>query len=717
MIRLSTWATFLILLSPLSAQAALWEDNFTRGLGTWTVEGDVEGARVTPDAGKSGLGLRLAGPAVVVSPALRGTAEDWLVLTAQLRRLSGPGAFTLTMVSGESSPPMVPPPLWRSSLPPDGKWHRVDLTISPPPGNSWRLVLGVEAEGLWHVDDLILNTTAAGRPPEDPWLKGLRPAIASDPLPDGWSPEGTLDATTRAVGDATELVVRVGGLTLSLPEKLEATRGERRQVLVLADNRGQVDKDLKVAVQVDSPGAAMSAYTVPIRSGGITALPAPVQVLQAGECWARFTFTVGKESASAPLRLQVAEAYPALGADLSAEDSNGPVLLRAAVPFLQFLLASAQASPRPGQGLRLPLTENGSVAALQAELEEHRPPLAQLAVAGRTPEAAVESVVEAYRALCEQVLPHLPGTALLSPSWPVHPSHEGLQPSPAMQAAFAAGMASSVQSIAVGLQELPAAGVMAERVDGRAQSAINPYWHLQDRRYDFVPLRTWLAQQGPPRPLLLDLSSLQAGVAPRLEMLRLARLLLDQTWQGSTGVLLDAQARLLLEADGRPRPVVYEAVQELWRELAGAVPMALPSSGDGLCGTGPEAPVRCWAFLRGSEGILFLANHTSVPQDVAAELRGEATQMQVLRLRAEGPAVTRQIQDVFRFSEEARARRQPAVYLRLAPAEVVGLALQLTSADWTWLRSVEKMKPREQPATGPKPASGDQPWLERGKSW
>ena len=284
-----------------------------------------------------------------------------------------------------------------------------------------------------------------------------------------------------------------------------------------------------------------------------------------------------------------------------------------------------------------------------------------------------------------------------------------------MEAAFEQGLAKWAQSLSVGLTELPASGVIGERVEGRQQPLANYGWSNFARRYDFNPLRAWLAQHGPGRPLLLDLAGLRGTATPRLEMLQLTRLLLEQAWQGSTGVLLSSDAQLLLDAQGKPRSPVYEGVQELWRELAGAAPMAVPTEDGGPCGSALDSPVRCWAFVRGTEGILFLANNTSATQEVAAEVRANPMQMQVLRLRAEGPAVERKIQDVFRFGEEARTRKQQGIYVRLAPGEIVGLSLQLAGEDWTWLRSVGRMAPRDQPTTGPPPASGGQPWWERGK--
>ncbi len=713
MIRCSVWAICLALAAPLAA-APLWQEDFATGPTGWAVVGDPGAAQVAADAGKTGAGLRLGGPAegALVSPAQAGTTQDWLVLTLQVRHVSGAGGLTLGMVSGEGEVTAAPIPAWRSDLPTDGKWHRVELTLAPPPGDKWRLVLGTEPEGVWTVDDLALVAAPATRTPQDPWLKGLDKAEGLEALPANWSPEGTLDARMRKIGDTIELTLNVGGLALSIPSEAQALRGERHPILIYVDNRGQVDKQLTVAAQAASPGAYMPTYTVPIKSGGTTALLARFQVLRVGDCWVKFTFTVGKESAAAPLRVHVKDGYPVLAQEaLPLSASSVPAYL----PFAGMLLATPPALPDPSQALRLPLPASDPVVALQEQLQDQRPALLQLAAPQEGPAPTPEQVVAAYQGLTEKVLPNLPFTALVSPPWSVTPGEHGLQPDAAMEAAFDSGLANWVKSVSVGLRELPTCGVVAERVDGRQRPLANAFWQRFGRRYDFAPLRQFLVEQGPAHPLLLDLSQLSASAAPRLEMLLLARLLLEQSWQGSTGILLDSGARVLQAAEGQSA-VVYEGVQQLWRELAGAVPMAVPTAEDGLCGNAPDSPVRCWAFLRKAEGILFLANNTSAPQEVLAEIRAEPFQMQVLRLRAEGPAVTREIQNVFRFTEEAQTRHQPAVYLRLAPGEIVGVSLHIAGEDWTWLRSVGKLVPREQALPGPPPASGGQLWYERGRS-
>ncbi len=710
MIRWMLWALCLLLVAPLAA-APLWQEDFTRGAEGWTPVGDPAAARLAGEAGKSGNGLRLTDGGALLSPAQPAAAGDWLLLTMQVRHLSGPGPLTLAMVGADGEMTAPPVPAWRSDLPADSRWHKVELTLAPPPGD-WRLVLGAEAESVWTVDDLALAVAPSPRLVPDPWLKGLSPAQAPDPLPADWEPEGMLDATSREVGVGTELVVNVGGLRLSLPPELQTRRGERRPVLIYAENRGTVEKQVTVTVQTTAPGSYMPTYTVPLQPRGTTALRAPLQVLQTGDFWAKFTFSVREESAAVPVRVTVEPGYPILGQlALPLSSSLVPTYL----PFSAFLWGTSPPLLLPGQGLRLPLPAAETPAALREELADRRPSLLQLAGATGAAPPAPEEVVAAYRGLSEGLLPHLPGLALVAPTYPVLPGAAGLQPDPAMRAAYEAGLASWVQSLAIGLSELPEGGVLSERGDGRLRALAGSFWEDLGRRYDFTPLRRWLAQQGPEHPLLLDLSALTTRAAPRLDSLLLARLLLEQSWQGSTGVLLSAAGQPLLDEGGRPCEPVYAALQELWRELAGATPMVVPVAPDGLCGTAPGSPVRSWAFLRGREGLLFLANDTSIAQDVFAELRAEPSQLQVLRLRAEGPAVTREIQGVFRFSEEARARRQPAVYLQLAPGEIVGLALQVGTEDWAWLRSVGKMEPRAQKPSGPPPASGDQPWWERGR--
>ncbi len=656
--------------------------------------------------GQGRIEAHLETPTIVHLGPLAGS-QEFALLTFTAKALAGTPTL-LVAPSRAAAAETAPEPPWWNWLPPtDGRGHRVELTLATPPGD--QVCLGLApGSGKVQIDDLRLTPLLREPTYDDPWLSGLKPATFPEPLPAGWVPEGTLDAKPRQIGGTTELVLNVGGLTITLPAETTALRGYRHGVLVYLDNRGEVDKSVTISVQSAEPGGGMPTYTLPARARGTTGWLAPFQAMRAGERVVKYTFAVGKESASAPVTFHVQAAYPALG---SAPGGRGErpwdPSAWIALPS-QYLVGPPEALPvLPDQLLEIPWPEERAVAGLRSAILRQYPELARITFPAGAD--AVGGIAAAYQMLKEQVLPSSPNTAAVSPTWPLLPTEQGLQPSPPMKEAFEQGLGEWVESVAVGVTALPRGGVLLERLDGKVPSGPQTFWREFSRWYSFAALRAWLREKQAAHPVLLDLTGMPANGAPRLEMLLLARLLIDQTWQGSTGVIFGADGGLLAQADGKPRSPVYEAVQELWRELAAAAPINVPVGEDGLCATSPEAPVRCWAFLRGREGILFLANNTSAPQDLAVELRLDPVQMQVLRLRAFGPPVAREIQDLFRYSEEAKKRRQPAVYLRLAPGEVVGLSLRLAVSDWTWLRSVGRMAPRAEPLPGPPPPLGDRP--------
>jgi hypothetical protein len=112
-----------------------------------------------------------------------------------------------------------------------------------------------------------------------------------------------------------------------------------------------------------------------------------------------------------------------------------------------------------------------------------------------------------------------------------------------------------------------------------------------------------------------------------------------------------------------------------------------------------------------------MANNTSTPQDLAVEVRGAPVQMQVLRISAFGAPVTREIEGLFHFGEEALHRHVQAIYLHLAPGEIVGLSVTLHGADLGWLRSIGRRPVGPyMPAQGPQPLQepNTDPWVVQG---
>ena len=608
-------------------------------------------------------------------------------------------------------------PWWRWQIPADGKTHRVEMVLDLPRG--MRLGLRLAGEGQATVEALRLQAVTKEPSYVDKVLTGVRAAERPESLPEGWEPEGTLDARTREIGEGVELVVDVGGLTLSSPAEITVAQGYRAGPPVYISNPGDVEKSLKIVVQ-GPEGSLMPSYAIPIAPRGTTAFTPPLQLMRVGSWWVKYTFSVGEEAASLPLKVQVRRAYPALMVDM-VKPEGLPGLVRD-LPYAQIWVLP-EAAHGPEQSLGVDFSRPEGVTETVRKLN---PPLLQLvgapgpAGAGAPPsaESLAAQTIQAYEKIYKDILPLGADTAAVSPAWTVTPSEQGLQASALMKLAFEGGLGKYVQSVGVGVDILPSSGPILEKTDGKAPPG-NIFWQGFLRTYDFTGLRQFLANNEAALPLLLDLTERHhLGGGNRLAALALARLMLEATWQGGTGTVLNLGAEL--EGEGTPREPEFLMVRELWRELAGAGPLYGPTLEDGSCSHSPEAPVTYWSFLRGNEGIVFLANNSSTPQELAAEVRGEPVQMQVLRLNAFGEPVTRQIQDVFRFSEEANERRQQAIYLRLAPGEMVGIALLIRGVGPGWLRSLGRRpaplrKPGDQGAIFNVP-QGD-PWTSPGIKW
>lgn len=592
---------------------------------------------------------------------------------------------------GSGTPPAA---WWRWPIPGDGKPHRVELVLSLPAGET--LLVRRSGEGAAQVEQLQLKPLAKALEYRDNVLSGVREAVIPEPLPAGWEPQGTLDARSREVGDSQELTLSVGGLDLSSPAEITVVQGVRQGMPLFIRNPGELDKSLQIAVS-GPPGMAMPIYSLPIAPRGTTLFAPPLQLMRVGDAWVRYTFTVDRESGSMPLRVHVARTYPVLMQPSPPEPGAA-----GALPF-GLTFSSLPAAVAPEQALRLPSTVFLSGRpALQDSVKQWRPPLLQVEVDHEVSSYALTrqatEVNRVYRWLREEVLPLSPDSAAVSPSWPVATSEQGLLVGEDMKAAFEGGLGQWVQSVGVSLPAPPAGGVLLEKFDGKVPPA-NLFWSGLSRRYDFTALRQFLATNQAQLPLLLELPS--GAPAGRTGLLALARLLLEGTWQGSTGAVMPPPL---------PDSPEARAIAELWRELAGALPLYLPPTEDDTVKHTLDAPVTYWPFLRGKEGIVFLANNSSAPQDLALEVRGEPVQLQVLRLSAFGEPVTRWIQDLFRFSEEAQKRHQQGIYLKLAPGEIVGIALTIPGATPGWLRSVGKRTPYTPPGGIPLSVPKTDPW-------
>ncbi len=670
-------------------------------------------------------------PAFLITP--QSAAGAWAVseplaaaigpvaLSMRAQRRSGSGELAVSLVSDIPEKPEQITPLWHLEFN-DGREHRVELGLVLPGNEPVRLAIGAPGgPGEWRVTEIELAEWTPPRQEDGPTAE-LPPATSLEPLPLGWEPEGSLDGRWRRVGAGKEIVVEVGGLSISLPAEIGAEQAVRGGATAYVSNRGDAEKELTISLQGPT-GAYMPTFTVPFAGGGMTRFRPPVQMLVTGKHWIKLILSCGGETAAIPVLVECEKRYPALGlaADLSALASK--VLHRD--QLLQFFhvrlpeeLPAADTvrqvlGPEPGQTiLDLPLLRDLSdvMTGYDSQPASRLMSLVSFYLPEAMGEPSGSEITATTAAAATQIRARFSEASFLSPPLPVVTSPEGLQPAGRLAEALEAGMGAIVSAVAVNLPRPPAGAVLIERIDGRLRREPGSFWADLDRRYDFYSLRQALNMGGAQLPMLLAELPTTASGDPRLDALIIGRLLISGFAQGCTGATFGPELLYLppvpSAGDIPAEHPVRTALRELNRELSGAVPLRGLARTEGFSGRIGE-PLVYRSFLRGREGIVFMWNNTSVPLDVAVVLQALPVQMQVLRLAYTGQLVTRKCQGLFAFSEEAKENQQQAVYVRVRPLEIVGLSFSLRNPYAGWLGELAPRPPRKRD-NGPKwPRGGD----------
>lgn len=739
--RYGHFACLLVLLAvsitPTTA-GALPNGDFEDADKSWTVVGDSQAVQFTADKPAAGrICLRLEQSQSTAGWAVSAPLQDLppgpLELALQARHISGVAELAVAFVAQTPQQPESISPLWHISLPTDNKWHRlqVGLVVPRPENSPLHLAVGLIGEpGLWQVDQMQIEQYS----PPDRTAPGpsadIPAAVAPAPLPSDWEPEGDLDATRRRVGNTEELIVNVNGLGIGVSAEATVPRGVRQGLLTYVVNRGQATKQLTVSIQ-GPPGTFIPDYTVPIAPRGTTRFFPPVQMLRTGTGWVKITFSSGGQSAAMPIRLQCRRAYPAMGwivrelGDILPGGIPGGLTYLPA-QFYDVLLTGSSAdwaavaemlSQLDGEvALQLPGLEQANWESLAARLREtdaqDKVALAGVYLSDSGADTSGTALVAEVQQFAERIGNVFPGASLMSPPVSLTATPAGLRPSPQLAEALAAGLAPLVDSLAVRLPPLPAGAVLAEQVDGRPRKELSEFWSDFDRHFDFAPLRAYLNETGSGRPLFLAQVGAAATGDRRLDALLNARLIIKALAQGAMGATVLAPPEEDVGEGDQASSVspMYAAVQELTRELAGAVPLACLAGTKDFSGR-QDRPVVYRVFRREDEGILFMWNNTSAPLDVAVVLHCMPLQLHVVRLSYWGDFVTRQFEGLFTFSEEAQRNHQSAVYVRLPPLQIVGLTFNLKGAHSGWLRQIAPRPPvsRRRGPSGQRPHE-PRPW-------
>ena len=590
------------------------------------------------------------------------------------------------------------PILWRWVLPGGTKDHQVRLQVISGQSSPRLAFAYLGKDGAVTLSQISVEATEIKVPQQKDTTPFGKPAPKAETLPANWDPKGNLDGRVRQLAEDRETIVDIGGLEVGVPAEVTTPRGERASVAAFVVNRGNVDKEL-TTMTVGPPQVPVEIRTVKVPAKKTTQFHALVQCLTSGDVWAKMMFSCEGQSGAAPVKIHCTPCYPVLGA-------QWPDDVPAQTPSVTALAALA-ALPVQMNLVALP-TDPGAVAAW---LKPFATGPAGLAV--QVPAMPGADDAAALAAAAAKACPGI--QAYIAP--PVGTKAVAASRKAAGGSGFMASMLFGLDSfgdedvapqallaeldhpvdglgacVTVRGRPQPQAVALAEEIDGKTLDAPNLGWAQVDAGVDLGALRGTLADKGAALPILLtDVGGVGTGDA-RLDALLLARRVASACYRGSTGVMVHAQARGeagvgLIQENGEASGPMCEAVRELSRELSGAVPVAAFASKPGFSGV-RDAPVVYKSFLRDREGIVVLWNNTSVPQDVAVEVRSEPLAGTLLRLSYTGEFIQRKSDGMFNYSQDAVDRRQRAVYVTLNPLQVVCLSLSLSDPHAGWLSAI-----------------------------
>ena len=703
MIRSLCAALTLALILPASAARAQFPANaeFADGADRWTLPA---GARIAANEGTRGS-LAIAGGWATSEPSAA-PLSGWQRVEL---RIKGPGKtaqsrLLLALPPGDGEPAAQ---VALSAADTGSGWQTLSTEMLPPAGAPARVAIGAEGDGQWLIDSVSVAPVELARaePPGDPG----DPPLFPEPLPEGWQPEGLLDAISRPIAGMSQLLVQVGSFEVTLPSEVTSARGERGKLPLTVRNRATANKPLTVSVAAP-PGFFIPDRTVTIRSGQPTAFGASVQGFALGTHHLRVTFRTEDAEASVPLKVTVTPSYPAPGVAFSG-GTPPPEMLAQLAHLGISLVASAPGLDLPASLTRLwllaqPWSEE-ALAASAADAAGCAEFAALYHARGAGPDAdgaaATRALSDATRA-GELPLLLLRPPADLLPGAPPSITEADLATASELGAAGAHAAASLRLPV---LEGQPARAVTLDR---SAIAGAQPAWTEFAASAEAGAVAAAIRQSARLPMFFSDLAARSTGSA-ETDAALLARTLVGCAYQGATGWTIAARpedapdgagAWTLFDASGVPTGPVADAYRELSRELAGAVPGGMLLETPEI-GSGPNAAIGFRPFIRGDEGILAIWNNTGAQADLVFEVRTPPTDVHTLSIGPRG--VWRSYRGAFSFSPEARALNRPVVLLSLEPGEFRMLSMQLANPFVGWLSSVEFMPkiPRE---SGPRGFDG-----------
>lgn len=613
----------------------------------------------------------------------------WLKITLAAQPVGGrqcAANLAISFVTRDDETPrpqlIISPDMMRKS-----GWQTVRAEIFANSSEELRLAIGAVAssgDAAWLVDRIRVQSAR---------LPAWKSAgdVATEALPEGWEPDGLLDASDRYIAGQAELVLDVSGLEVAMPREISQPRGARGGLRIIVANRSGVPKTMTVTVQGPA-GMSVPARTVPVRPAGTMSFDMSAQSPLLGEHWVRVQVQVGDRTKAAPVRVKNLRAYPAPGAAWTGKPPTSEQIasvLALGIGLHEIVNAPATV-PAGAQlvGLVLPPWSPETIAAALAQAG---PAASFMALTHPRGEALPDAAAEMTGLLAAGIHQRE------NDGWALAPPVDQRGDSTPAQIAVAAQLAADHTVVAQRVRPAPIipATVRAVTIGKSPVTRALPSWTEFARAVDLSETVAGLRAQVALPILVSEICGETSGSA-ELDALALARTLVTSAYQGATGLTVcarpedcptSAQTMSLLGPDGQPRAGVAEVLAEVGRELAAAIPIRALTA-DSQIGLAVDAEIGYRPFTRGDEGIVALFNNTGAAAELYIEIRTTPIDLHTLEIGPQG--LRRMYQPTFAFSPEAHALGRQVLEVDLAPGQLTILSMQMISVHGGWLGGVER---------------------------
>jgi len=688
---------------------AVWRD-VTEGEGgvSWEGEGAKAAAVLHPKGGYAGISAPLEGEVAGKIVNFRLTAAPQG--EAQLQAYLG--------VSGEALPES---PVWVHDVP-AGKNHKAVVKLAPPVmgGETLYLHIGARCEGTVRLTALEVIAEPLG-----PAFEALE---VTPSLPEGWQPDGILDAEERQIGDRKELLLRVGAVQFSVPPAGECTLGSFAPLSALVRSDSGAARKLELTGEFPEAIAFDRREYAQVERGTDSAT-LRIQGLLPGEYVGRLSVASGNDVGSLPLNISVKRGYPTFGtAALVGNEVAGKWQLREIVvkatagstaddivgqvePLLgdSPAMAAVFLDGVPGAEALTEAVKRlaGRVALYSAAFRPNRP------FTGDAPQEEAERLLSAAMQLRSVVSVADPTAARMSPLFDHSAETVGTPEYKLLDACLKLGLGEHFHALAVTSPPVAAGGALAESQGKPGPRAVSGIWAALDIAHSHYGTETLLYEHDVPVPILTSAVDVARSVDERLDGLKVARLMALSAYTGATGVTFRERQTAtqvgLLDEGGALTPAGL-AVRELSRELAGTAPLVRSWSTEGLSGRLGE-PVLILPFAREREGIAVLWNNTSARRPVTITLGLVPYSVHTTDISLEDGFLTREYAPRFQFSAEAQKAKRQDVDIVLEPLQIKVLRYRFRLVLPTWLDRVD-YTPEKKGGPG-KPGRDDRPWWQQ----